>query len=121
MHKAGPTVDFMRKMMKFRKMPLLLLPMSQEYVRNSGTQIIRIAIPNEGEGQNFNNGQSICQYFSNFTWHAWKFRKCTNLQQVILILGDANIEISQTSLYEEARKSKLCQLCLILKQNMTII
>ena len=36
MHKAGPTVDFMRKMMKFQKMPLLLLPMSQKYGRNSG-------------------------------------------------------------------------------------
>ena len=94
--------------MKFRKMPLLLLPMSQEYGRNSGTQIICIAIPNEGEGQNFDNGQSICQYFSNFTWHVWKFHKCTDLWQLILILGDANIKISQTSLHEEARKSNLC-------------
>ena len=29
------------------------------------TQIICIAIPNEGKRQNFDNGQSICQYFSN--------------------------------------------------------
>ena len=40
-----------------------------------------------------------------YTWHVWKFCKCTDLWQLVLILGGANIEISQTSLYEEARKS----------------
>ena len=29
------------------------------------TQKIRIAVPNEGKRRNFDNGQSICQYFSN--------------------------------------------------------
>ena len=44
---------FMMKMMKSQKMPLLLLPMSQKYgeiveISQIATQIIRIAIPNEG-------------------------------------------------------------------------
>ena len=42
-------------------------------------QIIWVAIPNEGNRQNFDNDQSICQYFSNLIWHFWKFRKCTDL------------------------------------------
>ena len=42
-------------------------------------QIICVAVPNKGNRQNFNNGQSICQYFSTFTWHFWKFPKCTDL------------------------------------------
>ena len=29
-------------------------------------QIILVTIPNEGNRRNFNNGQSICQYFSNY-------------------------------------------------------
>ena len=37
------------------------------------------AVPNEGNRQNFDNGQSICQYFSTFTWHFWKFPKFTDL------------------------------------------
>ena len=36
--------------------------------------------------------------------HFWKFPKYTDLYQPLLILGDANIEISQTSLCCEARK-----------------
>ena len=61
---------FMVQMTKFQKMPLLLLPMSQKCGGNSGNfpncnQIICVAVPNEGNRQNFNNGQSICQYFSN--------------------------------------------------------
>ena len=60
----------MMKMTKFQKMPLLLLPTSQNMggiveISQIATQIIHIAIPNEGKRQNFNNGQSICQYFSN--------------------------------------------------------
>ena len=33
----------------------------------------------------------------------------------------ANIKISQTSLYKEARKLNLCQFCLLLRQSMTTI
>ena len=57
MYKAGPMVDFMRKNDEISKMPLLLLLMSQKYGRHSGifsqivTQIIHIAVPNEGEGK----------------------------------------------------------------------
>ena len=68
MCEAWSMADFMMKMMKFRKMPLLVLPMSQIYGGNSRNfpncnQIRRVAIPNEGNRQNFDNGQSICQYF----------------------------------------------------------
>ena len=54
MHKAGPMVDFMWKMMKFQKMPLLLLPLGQNMgevveISQIATQIICIAVPNEGE------------------------------------------------------------------------
>ena len=75
---------FMMKMTKFRKMPFLLLPMSQKYGGNSGNfpkcnQIIRVAIPNEGDRQNFDNGQSICQYFSILFGIFGNFQKCTDL------------------------------------------
>ena len=40
--------------------------------------------------------------------HFWKFPKYTDLYQPLLILGGANIEISQTSLCCEARKLNLC-------------
>ena len=70
MYEAWSTEDFMMKMMKFRKMPLLLRPMSQDKgeimeISQIATQITRIAVPNEGKRRNFDNGQSICQYFSN--------------------------------------------------------
>ena len=40
--------------------------------------------------------------------HLWKFPKYTDLYESFLILGGANIEISQTSLCCEARKLILC-------------
>ena len=54
MYKAWSMVEFMMKMMKFRKMPLLLLPTSQNMggiveISQIATQIIRIAVPHEGK------------------------------------------------------------------------
>ena len=40
--------------------------------------------------------------------HSWKFPKYTDLYQLPLILGGANIEISQISLCCEAGKLNLC-------------
>ena len=62
--------------------------MSQIYgeKENSGilpqiaTRDICVAVPNEGNRQNFDNGQSICQYFSTLFGIFWKkFPKCTDL------------------------------------------
>ena len=40
--------------------------------------------------------------------HSWKFPNYTDLYQSLLILGGANVEISQTSLCCESRKPILC-------------
>ena len=52
--KQGQQRDFYEKMTKFRKMPLLLLLMSQDMgeiveISPIATQIMCIAIPNEGK------------------------------------------------------------------------
>ena len=38
-----------------------------------------IAVPNEGNRRNFDNGKRICQYFKQFARNFWKFPKYTDL------------------------------------------